>query len=409
MGAVSATAGKRMKSSAGRVLLVIPSATSFRTFLTGVAFEWRRRGGAIAVSAGPDLPGDHAGDWPAGVERFEMPGTRLGSPTGLVRATLTLRRQVRQWRPDIVHAHFAASALVAAATRASIWKDSCDWLATFHGMHLAINSTLRSRVVAALERWSARQMTNVCVLNREDRDALAGTVSLSQILLHGGYGVGCDLDAFDPGLFPGAERRRLREAAGIPAEAFVAIYVGRQVAFKGYHVAVRGFLEAEAAGLQAWLLIVGAADRAHTSGLTAAERRMVARHPRIIRTGWQQAVAPYLAVADVTLLPSIREGIPVIAMESLALGTPVITVDARGCRDVVRDGVDGVVLPEASPALVARTLAALHGDCVMLRGLSAAAIAGRARFDRRCFATAEADLYSRLIDARLITRMAGLR
>jgi glycosyltransferase involved in cell wall biosynthesis len=341
------------------------------------------------------------------VERFEMPGTRLGSPTALVQATLALRRQVRQWRPDIVHAHFAASALVAAVTRTINSRDSCDWLATFHGMHLAVNSPLRSMFVAALERWSACRMTNVCVLNREDRNALAGAVSPSRIILLGEYGVGCDLDAFDPRRFPGDEQRRLREAAGIPAEAFVAAYVGRQVAFKGYHVAVRGFLEAEAAGLQAWLFIVGAEDQAHASGLTAAERKVVAHHPRIIRLGWKQAVAPYLAAADVALLPSTREGMPVSAMESLALGTPVITVNARGCRDVVRDGVDGVVLPDASSALVAQALAALCADRSRLRALSAAAIAGRDRFDRRCFAMNEADLYSQLIAARIATQQDG--
>jgi glycosyltransferase involved in cell wall biosynthesis len=240
-------------------------------------------------------------------------------------------------------------------------------------------------------------MTRVCVLNREDRDELTGVVPPSRIHLTAGYGVGCDLDAFDPRRFPTEERRRLRAAAGIPAKAFVAAYVGRQVVFKGYHVAVRGFLEAESAGLQAWLLLVGAADQAHRSGLTPAEEKAVTRHPRIIRVGWQRSVAPYLAVADVTLLPSTREGMPVTAMESLALGTPVITVEARGCRDVVRDRLDGIVLPKASPARLARALAACDADRIMLRGLSTAAIAGRARFDRRRFATAEADLYLEVI------------
>jgi glycosyltransferase involved in cell wall biosynthesis len=383
-----------MIPSAGRLLLVIPSATSFRTFLTEVAVEWRRRGGVMAVATGADLPGHGDSDWPEGVERMEMPGTRRGSPVSLIRAALALRRYVRQWRPDIVHAHFAASALVAAAARTITPEASCAWLATFHGMHLAVTSSLRSRIVASVERWSARRMTMVCVLNREDREALAGLLPSTRIHLHPGYGVGCDLDVFDSGRFSQGERRRLREQAGIPAGAFVAAYVGRQVAFKGYHVAVRGFLEAEAAGLDGWLVLVGAADEAHESGLTAAERDAVARHPRIVRAGWQRDVAPYLAAADVAVLPSIREGMPVSAMESLALGTPVITVDARGCRDVVRDRVDGLVLPEPSPALVARALVACRADRVMLQGLSAAAIAGRGRFDRHRFAAAEADLYS---------------
>lgn len=398
-----------MTSSAGRVLVVVPSATSFRAFLTEAAAEWRRRGGAMTVATGPDLAGHGGRAWPDGVERLEMPDTRLGSPLGLGRAVLSLRRHVRRWRPDVVHAHFAASALVAAACRSVTPDAACDWMATYHGMHLTADSSARSRLVAAAEQWSARRMTLVCVLNREDREAIARVVSPERIHLHAGCGVGCDLDAFAPARFPEEARWSIRRAWGIPAGEFVVAYVGRQVAFKGYDVVIRGFLQAEASGLRAWLLLVGAADAAHASGLSAAERRTVAGHPRIVRVGWQEDVAPYLAAADVSLLPSIREGMPVSAMESLALGTPVITVDSRGCRDVVRDRVDGLVLPEATGAAVARALLDCRADPTLLGGLRAGAVAGRSRFDRRRFAGEQADLYSEIMAARRSARLGSVR
>ncbi|MFM7244087.1 MAG: glycosyltransferase [Planctomycetaceae bacterium] len=398
-----------MTSSAGRVLIVVPSATSFRTFLGEAAVEWRRRGGVMAVATGPDLAGHGGRAWPDGVERLQMPDIRLGSPLGLGRAVLALRRHVRRWRPGVVHAHFAASALVAAACRAVTPDAACDWMATFHGMHLTVEASARSRLVAAAEHWSARRMTLVCLLNREDRESLARIVPPERIHLHEGCGVGCDLDHFDPARFPEEVRRSIRRASGIPADAFVVAYVGRQVAFKGYDVVVRGFLEAEASGLQAWLLLVGAADDAHASGLSAAERLTVAGHPRIVRVGWQDDVAPYLAAADFSLLPSVREGMPVSAMESLAVGTPVITVDSRGCRDVVRDRVDGLVVPEATGAAAARALLACRADPAILAGLRAGAIAGRARFDRRRFAGDQADLYSGLVAARRTAQMGSVR
>lgn len=398
-----------MTSSGGRVLLVVPSATSFRTFLAEAAVEWQRRGGIVAVATGPDLAGHRAAPWLDDVERLEMPGTRLGIPVGIARAALALRRHVLRWRPDIVHAHFVASALVAAVGRAITPDVACDWMATFHGMHLTTKPSIRSRLAGAAEAWSARRMSMVCVLNREDHAALDRLLPPGRVHLHAGCGVGCDLGAFDPDRFPPEERRRIRERLGIPADAFVAAYVGRQVAFKGYPIAVRGYLEAEASGVDGWLVLVGAADHAHSSGLTAAERLVIAGHPRIVRVGWQQDVAPYLAASDVAVLPSIREGMPVSAMESLAVGTPVLTVDSRGCRDVVRDGIDGVVLPEPTASLVGRTLAACHADRPWLAGLRAGALAGRARFDRHRFAAEQADLYSLFRNAGPSTRPGSVR
>lgn len=393
-----------MTPRAGRVLLVVPSTTSYRAFLTEAAEAWLRRGGAMALAAGPDLPGHAADDGPATVERFDMPETRFGSPLGLARAVTMLRRHVRAWRPDIVHAHFAASAVVAAATRQTMGTSPMAWMATFHGMHLTANASIGARLVSAAEVWAAKRMSVVCVLNREDRDALVRLLPASRVHLHASVGVGCDLDAFDPVDYPPATRTAIRARLGLPADAFVVAYVGRQVAFKGFTAAVHGFLEAESHGLDGWLVLVGAEDSVHGSGLTDSERFRLGSHPRIVRVGWQRDVASYLAAADVTLLPSIREGMPVSAMESLAIGTPVITVDSRGCRDVVRDRVDGLVLPSPDPSLIAQALLACRGDGGLLEGLRRGATAGRSRFDRRRFAEEQADLYSSVLGTSLPTR-----
>jgi glycosyltransferase involved in cell wall biosynthesis len=383
----------------GRVLVVVPSGTSFISFLRDVATEWRHRGGELAVAAGPDLIAHGKEAWPDGVARFDLPATRLGSPLGLVSAVTTLRRHVSRWKPDIVHAHFAVSAVIAAAARMTFNRRPIAWLATYHGMHLGAASSAGSRLLAAAEVWSARRMTLACVLNREDEASLHRTIPSAAVHRYASCGVGCDLNAFDPGRHSPAERQSLRSRLGIPSDAFVAIYVGRQVAFKGFAVAVRGFLKAEAAGLAGWLLLVGTADDAHTSGLTNAERRIVQVHPRIVRAGWQSDVSPFLAVADVMLLPSRREGMPVSAMESLAIGTPVITVNSRGCRDVVRDEIDGLVLAAADPELVASALLRCQMDPGLVAALKDAAVAGRIRFDRRHFVADQVALYSRFMSS----------
>lgn len=382
-----------MSDSARRVLLVVPSGTSFHTFFRGVAEAWLHSGGEFAVAAGPDLPG-HATEWPEAVERFPLPAFRGGNPWSLWAAGRRLAGVVTRWNPAVVHAHFAAGVVAAAVARSITGGPRRRWVGTFHGLHLSLVGArpIASRLTAAAERWAACRMDTVCVLNREDVAALRTILPGERIRMVASSGVGCDLAAFDPARFSDRSRAELRKRLGIHLDSMVVAYVGRRTAFKGFDVAVRGFLRA---GLeQASLLLVGAPDDAHASGLTVAERTALASDPRVVDAGWQWDVSPYLAVADVCLLPSVREGMPVTGMESLAMGVPVVAVDARGCRDVVRDGIDGVVLAAADAELIAKVLQSLAGDRDRLHRMSQAAAAGRSRFDRRRYLAEELELYS---------------
>jgi len=388
-----------MSVAGKRLLLVVPSATSFLTFLTGVAEEWRRLGGAVAVATGPDLPGHTceaggAGTWPKGIERLPLPEFRVGSPPALIRAAGSLRDHVRAWRPDIVHAHFAAAIFLAALVRTFAGNPPLVWMGTFHGLHGSAGTGLRSGITAAVERWSARRMTQVCLLNAEDRAALQLRIGGVPVHLHASCGVGCDLERFDASRFTVAERLAARHAVGLSAETFVLIFLGRQTTFKGFDAAVRGYRRLRDEGIDAAFLIVGSADEVHGSGLTAAERHDLDRDPHVIRTGWQWDVSPWLAIADCSLLPSVREGMPVSLMESLAMGVPVITVDSRGCRDVVRNGVDGFVLPSMEPEGIANAALKLATDRPLLESMRAAAVAGRGRFDRRLYAAEQIASYA---------------
>ena len=383
-----------------RLLLVVPSATSFVTFLREVAEEWRNRGGMVAVATGPDLT-DHVaqpgrGAWPAGVERLSLPVFRGGAPVSLARAAGRLAAVIGTWRPDVVHAHFAAAVCAAALARAFCRARAPVWVGTFHGLHGVGGSGTRRGWAAAVERWSAGRMTQVCLLNADDGTALRRLVGVP-IHVPRSCGVGCDLEHFDGMRFTAAERERLRRDAGIDPGAFVVVFVGRQAAFKGFPLVVRAHRLLAEAGVGHVLVTVGVPDRLHDPGLSPVERRSLDADSHVIRAGWQWDVAPWLAIADACVLPSAREGMPVSLMESLAMGVPVVTSDSRGCRDVVRHEVDGLVLPAPTPETLAAAVRRLVGDRHLLDSMRAAARAGRGRFDRRWFVVDQMDLYTRLL------------
>ena len=65
---------------------------------------------------------------------------------------------------------------------------------------------------------------------------------------------------------------------------------------------------------------------------------------------------------DVFALPSWREGMPRSAIEAAASGLPLVLTDIRGCREVVRDGVEGLLVPVRDPEALADALTRVLED-----------------------------------------------
>ena len=74
--------------------------------------------------------------------------------------------------------------------------------------------------------------------------------------------------------------------------------------------------------------------------------------------GETRDVRPYVAAAHVLVLPSWREGTPTSIMEGMSMGRPAVVTDAPGCREVVRNGVNGYLVPVRDPQALAGAMEA---------------------------------------------------
>jgi len=74
--------------------------------------------------------------------------------------------------------------------------------------------------------------------------------------------------------------------------------------------------------------------------------------------GETRDVRPYVAAAHVLVLPSWREGTPTSIMEGMSMGRPAVVTDAPGCREVVRNGVNGYLVPVRDPQALASAMEA---------------------------------------------------
>lgn len=374
-----------------RILFVVPNIVSYHFFIGDLS--------AAALAAGHDphavcsLAGSFGGgetaDERATMHPLDFP--RGMQPLDHLRAARQLNALVEKLKPDIIHTHFSAAMFTTALAHRPGWPLT---FGTFHGMSFPIMRGLKQVILRKAEAWAASQFDEVWVLTPDDQKALRAAAPSANVSVHRSPGIGCRLEDFEPDRVPAAERAALRAELGIPADAIVFVFVGRLVDFKGFGLTVRSFLGIAQDHPNIRLLNVGPADPLHPSGLTPEEETARKSCPQIIDVGMRKDVWRYLAISDVMTFPSQREGMPVCIMEALAMGIPVITADSRGCRDVVRDGVDGLVLRDTSVDAMRSAMLRLAGDAEYRKRLGAAALADRERFGRDLFVREQFEIYA---------------
>ncbi len=167
-----------------------------------------------------------------------------------------------------------------------------------------------------------------------------------------------DLDRFDTSPDAGI-REVLRTELGLPLEAPVCITVGRLAPQKGYPI----LLEAAALVLaeipSAHFLVVG-------GGELEPELKEMAKQLGIDRSvhfvGIRPDVENLLAAADLFVSSSQWEGLPTVILESMAAHIPVVATDVSGTREIVQDGVTGLLVPPQDPPALAQAIATMIRD-----------------------------------------------
>lgn len=91
--------------------------------------------------------------------------------------------------------------------------------------------------------------------------------------------------------------------------------------------------------------IAGEQEPENPAALSQAQLKPYFSHPAFRYWGFQEDIRPMMANADVFVLPSYREGIPRAVLEAMAMGKPVITTEAAGCKETVAHGENGFLVP----------------------------------------------------------------
>jgi glycosyltransferase involved in cell wall biosynthesis len=163
----------------------------------------------------------------------------------------------------------------------------------------------------------------------------------------------------DPAVFRPSDQSAARARLGL-AGAPLLIQVGRINWIKGWDLLLDAFATLRETMPEARLILVG--DGEDRSKVMARALRLGVGGAVAV-TGFlpPEEVAAHLAAADLAVLASIREGWPTAIVEALACGKPVVCTEVSGARELVEDGVNGVVVETRTPGALARGIARALG------------------------------------------------
>jgi glycosyltransferase involved in cell wall biosynthesis len=327
--------------------------------------------GAIARPGAPNALADEA-------RRRGIPAVRFDSTSRFdLRCARAVARVALDQSVGLIHAHDFKALFVAlvAGLLARV-----PVVATFHG---DTRSTAAVRIYEGVARVLGNFTRGVAVVSRALEWTLKRWVRAAPV-------------AFVPNGLPPAppiaetERAAARARLGVDSDAYVVALIGRLAPEKGHRV-----LFEAARGLRVTLLLAGDGPLRKTLADSALD--LDARF-----LGYLEDVREVFAAADVIALPSLREGLPLTALEALAVGRCVVASAVGELPDLLADGA-GVLVPPGDPVALSDALRRLDDPAVRC-GIALRALKRARSYGVAAMAGAYASLYGRALSGSSSSR-----
>ena len=372
-----------------KILILSNQARSMSNFWS-VLIRRMRAGGHTVICAAP--PGDAAAEAALralGAAVVNYPLDRKGlNPLRDAGSFIALLRLFRAEKPDLLFAttikpviYGCLAARVAGVPRV---------YATITGLGYAFETDsffkkCVNRLGVVLYRLALSHVSGVFFQNEDDLRVFRrhGILGPDARVLMARGGTGVDTARFAPAPYPPLP----------PAGPVIFLLVGRLLEAKGLHEYAEAGRLLKARGAECRLQLLGP-EETGLGGVDLAQIRRWETGGFLEYLGETRDVRPFIAASHVLVLPSWREGTPTSVMEAMSMARPAVVTDVPGCREVVRDGVNGWLTPPRDPGALA---------CAMERFVAEPALIARMGAAGREMALAEFD--AETVAARILKDM----
>lgn len=272
-----------------------------------------------------------------------------------------IRRIIREHNIDIVHTHlsrmnmygFAASRFTPAANIMTI-HGLTECTGSLARLYYFLCGNLSGRVVT-VSHILADEFSSLTKVRRGNIEAIPN---------------GIDINRFSRQ----PDREEALERFGLPSDAKVILTVGNARPIKGYDYLIEAFARIAAADEKMYLVFGGGAQIYYPQEKYLDP--LVAEHglqDRVVFTGFVSDVEVLYGMADLFVLSSITEGFSLTTVEAMASSRAVVSTDCIGPREIITDGVDGIIVPGRDPDQFGRAILDLIQDNDRRRALGRAA------------------------------------
>lgn len=326
-----------------------------------------REHGFQTIAAGT---GDPAPFVRAGIDYYPFRFDRFMNPMSDWAALRTLSKLLADLRPELAQSFDTKPNLLvplaARGIRDVLIVRTINGLAWTYSSRSPQALALRP-VYRALHRLADLSTATTVFQNRDDQLFFERHRMVSQAANRLIPGSGVDIDGFDRASAAGPPPDQLRQALGL-ASSEVVITVTRLTRQKGIPTLLEAaaLVHAERPGVR--FLLVGPRQ---SEGPFAVTQREIERHALYVTAIGQRSDVPaLLRLADLFAFPTeYREGVPRALLEAALAGLPMVTTDMPGCRDVVRDGWSGLLVPPRTPHRLAAAILDLLKNRRMARAM----------------------------------------